>query len=209
LAGSLRTCPTWIGYLPNREFDSIAVFAISTGIGGGMVINGQMHLGIGGTGGELGHTMIGYNGPLYGCGNQGCLEAYASGPASAVTGMKAVAQGLTTRITDLCEHDLNRITPELNARAANAGGAVARDIYERAGYYIGIAAANICAAIGPRRIVIAGGIARAGELLLDPIRRCKKERLFVMPVEQVEVVPSQLGNNAGVTGVACWAANSR
>jgi glucokinase len=191
-----------------RGFDTIAVFAVGTGIGGGMVINGQLHLGIGGTGGELGHTMLDYNGPVCGCGNHGCLEAYASGPAIAAMGMKAVAQGLTTQITDLCEHDLNRITPELIARAANAGDGVARNIYEKAGFYIGIAAANMFAAIGPRRIVIAGGVSRVGELLLDPIRRCIKERVFVMPVEQVEVIPSQLGNNAGVIGVACWAANS-
>ena len=81
-----------------RGLDTIAVFAVGTGIGGGLVINGQLHLGIGGTGGELGHTMIDYNGPECGCGNQGCLEAYASGPAIAAMGMKAVSQGLTTQI---------------------------------------------------------------------------------------------------------------
>jgi len=190
-----------------RGLDTIAVFAVGTGIGGGLVINGQLHLGIGGTGGELGHTIIDYNGPACGCGNQGCLEAYASGPAIAAMGMKAVSQGLTTKISDSCGHDLNCITPELIARAALEGDAIAKTIYEKAGFYIGIAAANICAAIGPRRIVIAGGVAQAGELLLDPIRRCIRERVFVMPVDQVEVVQSQLGNHAGMIGVACWAAN--
>jgi glucokinase len=191
-----------------RGLDTIAVFAIGTGIGGGLVINGQLHLGIGGTGGELGHTMIDYNGPKCGCGNQGCLEAYASGPAIAAMGRKAVAQGLTTLIADLCEHDPNRITSELIARAARAGDGIAKNIFEKAGFYLGIAAANICAAIGPRRIIIGGGVSQAGELLLDPIRRCLREHVFIMPVDQVEVVPSQLGNNAGVIGVACWAANS-
>jgi glucokinase len=192
-----------------RGLDTIAVFAIGTGIGGGLVLNGQLHLGIGGTGGELGHTMIDYNGPTCGCGNRGCLEAFASGPAIAAMGMKAVAQGLTTQISDMCEHDLNRITPELIARAANAGDVIAKSIYEKAGFYIGIAAANICVSIGPRRIVITGGVAQAGDLLLDPIRRCVREHVFVMPVEQVKVVASQLGNNAGVIGVAHWAANTR
>jgi glucokinase len=189
-----------------RGVDTVAVFAIGTGIGGGLVINGQLHLGIGGTGGELGHTMIDFNGLRCGCGNDGCLEAYASGPAIAATGMKAVSQGLTTRIADLCEYDLNRITPELIAKAAQADDKIARDIYEKAGFYIGIAAANVCAAIGPRRIVIGGGVAQAGELLLDPIRRTIRARVHIMPVEQVEVVPSRLGDNAGVIGVACWAA---
>jgi glucokinase len=194
-------------YGAGRGFDTIAVFAVGTGIGGGLVINNQLHLGIGGTGGELGHTMIDYNGPVCGCGNRGCLEAYASGPAIAAMGMKAVSQGLTTRIGEMCEYDLNRITPELIARAARAGDATAKDIYERAGYYIGIAAANVCCSIGPRRIIIAGGVAQAGELLLEPIRRTVRERVRVMPVEQVEIVQSALGDLAGIVGVASWAAD--
>jgi glucokinase len=189
-----------------RGVDTVAVFAVGTGIGGGLVVNGQLHLGIGGTGGELGHTMIDFNGPRCGCGNDGCLEAYASGPAIAAMGMKAVSQGLTTKIADLCEYDLNHITPELIAQAAEVGDEIAKDIYEKAGFYIGIAAANVCASIGPRRIVIGGGVAQAGELLLDPIRRTIQERVFVMPIEEVEVVQSKLGDNAGVVGVACWAA---
>lgn len=188
-----------------RGVDTVAVFAIGTGIGGGLVINGQLHLGIGGTGGELGHTMIDFNGPRCGCGNDGCLEAYASGPAISAMGMKAVVQGLTTRIGEMCHYDLNRITPELIAQAAQAGDEIAQDIYEKAGFYIGIAAANVCASIGPRRIIIGGGVAQAGDLLLDPIRRALRERVHIMPVDQVEVVCSALGDNAGVIGVACWA----
>lgn len=191
-----------------RGVDTVAVFAIGTGIGGGLVVNGQLHLGIGGTGGELGHTTIDFNGPKCGCGNHGCLEAYASGPAIAAMGLKAVTQGLTTSIGELCGYDLNRITPELIATAAREGDEVAKDIYERAGFYLGVTAANICVALGPRRIIIAGGVSQAGELLLDPIRRALKAHTFVMPVEQVEVVQSQLGDNAGVIGVACWVAQA-
>ncbi len=189
-----------------RGVETVAVFAIGTGIGGGLVLNNQLHLGIGGTGGEIGHTTIDFNGPRCGCGNYGCLEAYASAPAIAAMGMKAVSQGLTTRIGELCEYDLNRITPKLIASAALQGDEIAKDIYERAGFYIGVAAANICVAVGPRRIIIAGGVSRAGDLLLEPIRRTLRQRVAVMPVEQVEVVPSELGDNAGVIGVACWVA---
>jgi glucokinase len=189
-----------------RGVDTVAVFAIGTGIGGGLVLNGQLHLGIGGTGGELGHMIIDFNGPRCGCGNHGCLEAYASGPAIAAMGMKAVAQGVRTLIADLCEYDLNRITAELIERAARADDEIAKDIYEKAGYYIGLAAANICVSIGPRRIIIGGGVAKAGDLLLEPIRRTVRERVHVIPVEQVEVVSSELGSNAGVIGVASWAA---
>ena len=80
-----------------RGVDTVAVFAIGTGIGGGLVINGQLHLGMGGTAGELGHMTIDFNGPKCGCGNYGCVEAYASGPAIAAMGMKAVSQGITTQ----------------------------------------------------------------------------------------------------------------
>ena len=191
-----------------RGVDTVAVFAIGTGVGGGLIINGELHLGIGGTGGELGHTTIDFNGPRCGCGNYGCLEAYASGPAIAATGMKAVAQGLTTRLGELCEYDLNRITPKLIANAALDGDEVAKDIYEQAGFALGIASADMCVALGPRRIIITGGVSQAGDLLLEPIRRTLRERVHVMPVDQVEVVQSQLGDNAGVIGVACWAAGN-
>jgi glucokinase len=190
-----------------RGVDTVAVLAIGTGIGGGLVVNGQLHLGIGGTGGELGHTVIDYNGPRCGCGNYGCLEAFASGPAIAAMGMKAVAQGLTTNLGELCEYDLNRITPELIARAAIAGDEIARDIYEKAGYYLGVAASSFCAAIGPRRIIVTGGVAQAGKLLLEPMERTMRERVHVMPVEQVEVLQGQLGDDAGVIGAALWAAS--
>lgn len=189
-----------------KGLDTVAVFAIGTGIGGGLVINGQLHLGIGGTGGELGHMVIDYNGPRCGCGNYGCLETYASGPAIAAMGMKAVAQGLTTQIGELCGYDLNRITPELIASAAEAGDEIACSIYEKAGFSLGVAASSICAAIGPRRIILAGGVAHAGKLLLDPMERTMRERVHVMPVEQVELIRAQLGGSAGVIGSACWAA---
>jgi glucokinase len=188
-------------------FDTVAVLAIGTGIGGGLVINRQLHLGIGGTGGELGHMVIDYNGPRCGCGNYGCLETYASGPAIAAMGMRAVAQGLTTKIGDLCCYDLNRITPELIAKAAGAGDEIARDIYEKAGFYLGVAASNLCAALGPRCIIVTGGVAKVGRLLLDPMERTMRERVHIMPVDQVEIRLGQLGDNAGVVGAAVWAAS--
>ncbi|MBI9049851.1 MAG: ROK family protein [Anaerolineaceae bacterium] len=189
-----------------KGFDTVAVLAIGTGIGGGLVINNELHLGFGGTAGELGHMSIDYNGPKCGCGNYGCLEAYASGPAIAAMGMKAVAQGLTTEIGTLCDYDLNKITPKLIAQAAEQGDEIAADIFEKAGFYLGIAAANLCVSVSPQRIIIGGGVANAGDLLLDPLKRVMRERVVVMPVGKVEVVTAQLGNNAGVIGAASWAA---
>jgi glucokinase len=189
-----------------RGVETMACFAIGTGVGGGLVINGRLHLGIGGTGGELGHQTIDMNGPACGCGNRGCLEAFASGPAIAAMGVKAVIQGLTTSIGEQAGYDLNKITPDLICEAARHGDAVANEIYARAGTYIGIAISNVLVCIGPRKVVLTGGVAAAGDLLLDPIRRTVKERVTVMPADQVEIVPAALGGNAGVIGVAHWAA---
>lgn len=188
-----------------RGVDTIACFAIGTGIGGGLVINGKLHLGIGGTGGELGHQIIDMNGLPCGCGSRGCLEAYASGPAITAMGLKAVTQGLTTRISEMADYDLNRITPQLIHQAALEGDTIARDIFERAGFYIGIAVASIIASVGPRRVVIGGGVAQAGDLLLDPIQRTVNERVFIVPKEQVEIVLAKLGVYAGLIGAALWA----
>ena len=188
-----------------RGADTMACFAIGTGVGGGLVINRQLHLGIGGTGGELGHQTIDANGPQCGCGNHGCLEVYASGPAITAMGVKAVIQGFTTLIGELVDYDLNRITPQVIAEAARQGDTIAQDIYTLAGTYIGIATANILVTVGPRKVVIAGGVSAAGDLLLDPIRHTIRQRVTIMPVETVEVVLASLNSNAGVLGVAYWA----
>lgn len=189
-----------------RGAETMACFAIGTGIGGGLVVNGKLHLGIGGTGGELGHQTIDFNGPVCGCGNHGCVEAFASGPAIAAMGAKAVMQGLTTSIGKLVDYDLNKITPEIIAEAARGGDEVAQRIYEEAGTYLGVAVGNVLVSVGPRKVVIGGGVAAAGDLLLDPIRRTVKERVTIMPAALVEIVPATLGANAGIIGVAIWAA---
>ena len=187
--------------------DTMACFAVGTGIGGGLVVNGQLHLGIGGTGGELGHQTIDYNGPVCGCGNRGCVEVYASGPAIASMGIKAVVQGRTTIIGELVNFDLNKISPDVIAQAASQGDKVAQTIIKDAGFYIGVAAANVCVCVGPRKIVIAGGVSHIGDPILEAIRATMRERVTIMPVEQVAVVQATLGDNAGVIGVALWAAD--
>lgn len=187
-----------------RGFD-MACYTLGTGIGGGLVLNGQLHLGINGSAGELGHVSVDLNGPICGCGSRGCIEAYASGPAIAALGMKAIVQGRNTTMADMCGGDLNKVTPELVAEAAKHGDDAAREIYEFAGNIIGAGIANVITATTPRRIVIGGGVAAAGELILDPIRRSMRSRVFLVDALQVEVVAAQLGNNAGLVGAAVWA----
>ena len=101
-----------------RGAQTIACLAIGTGIGGGVVINGEFHLGIGGTAGEFGHHVVEIDGLPCGCGGKGCLELYASGPAIAAMGVKEVMHGHTTRIGELVNHDLNRIDAGTIVQAA-------------------------------------------------------------------------------------------
>ena len=188
-----------------RDAETMVCLAIGTGIGGGIVINGQLHLGLGGTAGEVGHQIVDPHGPPCGCGSRGCMEAFASGPAITAMALKAITQGRTTSIAELVSYDLNKVTPEVVCQAAQAGDPIARDIYEHAGFYIGIGVANLIAILSPQMVVIGGGVAQAGALLFDPIRRTARERVHVTPIEQVQIVPAQLGTDGGLIGAAVWA----
>jgi glucokinase len=192
-------------YGAGQEVDNMVCLAIGTGIGGGVVVGGKLLLGLDGTAGELGHQIIDPYGPRCGCGNRGCLEAFASGPAIASMGLRAVKQGLTTRIGELCDYDLNAITPKLIYQAALEGDAVAQEIYEMAGFYIGIGVANLITILSPQMVVIGGGVAQAGELLLAPIREAARQRVHVTPFEKVQIVQAELSTDAGMIGAAVWA----
>jgi glucokinase len=188
-----------------RGVDCMLCFAIGTGIGGGVVINNQLVLNQGGTAGELGHIVIDVNGSPCGCGYHGCVETLASGPAIAVLGIKRVVQGQATAIGEMAGYDLNKITPHLIAKAAEAGDPIALQIWETVGEYMGVAIMNAALVVGPKKVVVTGGVAAAGDLLLKPIRRTLKERVNVMPTDQIEVVCGELGDEAGMIGMAVWA----
>jgi glucokinase len=188
-----------------RGADTVVCLAIGTGIGGGVVINGQFHLGLGGTAGEFGHHVVEPEGLPCGCGGKGCLELYASGPAIAAMGVKEVMHGHTTRIGELVAHDLNRIDAGVIVRAAQEGDPVAQGILQRAGMYLGIAVGNILGVISPQRVIFGGGVSRAGDLLLRPIVQTVNERVHVIPLRKVEFVLAELGINGGLVGAALWA----
>jgi glucokinase len=188
-----------------RGADTVACLAIGTGIGGGVVVNGQFHLGIGGTAGEFGHQVVEVDGLPCGCGGRGCLELYASGPAIAAMGVKEVMHGHTTRIGELVNHDLNRIHVGTIVQAAEEGDQIATAILERAGRYLGIAVGNILGVISPEKVIFGGGVSAAGELLLAPILQTLKERVHVIPLDKVAFVFAELGIDGGLIGAALWA----
>jgi len=188
-----------------RGARTVVGLTLGTGIGGGVVIEGRLHLGIDHTAGEVGHQIIDFNGQVCGCGSRGCLEAHASGPALAALGMKAVRQGRTTRLRDLVAGDLNRLTPEVIVQAAEEGDAVAREILEEVGFYLGIGVANLITLFSPEVVVLGGGMAGAGEWLFRPLRTTVQQRVRVTPLARVRIVTAALGDRAGVVGAARWA----
>jgi glucokinase len=188
-----------------RGADTLACLAIGTGIGGGVVVNGQFHLGIGGTAGEFGHHVVEVDGLPCGCGGKGCLELYASGPAIAAMGAKEVMHGHTTRIGELVNHDLNRIDAGVVVQAALEGDPIAQGILQRVGRYLGIAVGNILGVISPQRVIFGGGVSRAGDLLLKPIVQTLNERVHVIPLQKVQFVMAELGIDGGLVGAALWA----
>jgi glucokinase len=198
------TLGEWI-FGAGRGCETLVCLAIGTGIGGGVVVNGQFHLGIGGTAGEFGHHVVEVNGLPCGCGGKGCLELYASGPAIAAMGVKEVMHGHTTRIGELVDHDLNRIDAEVVVQAALEGDAIAKDILKRVGTYLGIAVGNILGVISPQKVIFGGGVSRAGDFLLQPIVQTVYERVHVIPIEKVEFVLAELGMQGGLIGAALWA----
>ena len=189
-----------------RGGSTVVGMTVGTGIGGGAVIDGRLHLGLDGTAGEVGHHTVDPNGLLCGCGNRGCLEAHASGPAIAAMGMRAIRQGRTTILRDLVSGDLNQVTPEVIVRAAEAGDPTAAEILDEAGTYLGLGVANLITLFSPDAVVIGGGVAEAGEWILVPIRRTVARRCRVTPIERVKIVTAGLAGEAGVIGAAIWAA---
>lgn len=188
-----------------RGAETVALLAIGTGIGGGVIVNGQFHLGIGGTAGEFGHHVVEPNGLPCGCGGKGCLELYASGPAIAAMGVKEVMHGHTTRIGELVNYDLNRIDAGIIVQAAREGDGIAKAILDTAGMYLGIAVGNILGVISPQKVIFGGGVSVAGDLLLKPIVQTVSEHVHVVPVKKVEFVLAELGINGGLIGAALWA----
>jgi glucokinase len=157
-----------------------------TGIGGGLVLGGKLHLGPEDRAGEFGHHTVVQDGPPCECGNRGCLELYA--------GARAIAAAAGT--TSFAEA----------ASKAGEGDERARVALEQAGTVIGVAIANVLIFLCPDRVVVGGGVAQAGAPLLEPLRRSVAERARVAPLERIGIVEAELGAHAGAIGAALWGA---
>jgi predicted NBD/HSP70 family sugar kinase len=168
-----------------RDCEHLVYLKVSNGIGAGLIVDGRLFRGAGGTAGEIGHTILDETGDICRCGNRGCLETYAAGPAIVELLRRSLGEDLTLET--------------VLARAAEGEAGCRRAIAD-AGRHVGTAAANLCNVLNPRRIVVGGSIGTAGDVLLEPMREAVARYAIHTAAADVEIVPSQLGDRAELLG---------
>jgi glucokinase len=171
---------------------------VSTGVGGGIIINGELYRGASGAAGELGHIIIEADGPACGCGAHGCLEALASGTAIAREARAVLASGYDGILATLCAG--GEVDAEVVAEAADAGDRAAAEIIARAAHYLGLGLATFVNLFNPEMIVIGGGAAKIGLPLLAPAEQTMRKVAFPLPASAVSIVRSPLEDDAVVRG---------
>lgn len=180
-----------------KGYDAVLYMTMSTGIGGGIVINGQIYHGANDSAGEVGHQILLPDGPLCGCGKRGCLEALCSGPAIARRAKEAIQKEPNTAILTLANGEIDAIKSEHVLEAACQGDKLALMLVDETAYYMGWGIANLVNILNPD-IVLLGTIAiAAGNLLLEPIRKTVSELAMARPAEAVKIMPAQLGESLG------------
>jgi len=165
---------------------TVACFVMGTGVGGGVVIDGKIHLGASGAAGEIAHQIIKFDGPICGCGAQGCAEP--------LTNSAAVAKLAGTK------------TAEEAYKNAVAGDEKALAAFKEVAYWIAITLTNIMVVLAPDTIVIGGGVAQSGDILLKEIRTAMHERAHLYPASDIDIVPATLGFYAGSIGAGLYGA---
>jgi glucokinase len=171
---------------------------VSTGIGGGLILDGRIYHGLSGGAGEVGHITVLPMGPRCNCGSRGCLEALASGTAIAREGQDLVDRGIPTAIGGLSD----RVSAKTVVEAMRKGDSHAAEIVQRAMRYLGIGMANLVNMFNPEMIVIGGGLSNLGEDLTGPVRRGIDLCAFAASARQVRVTLAQLGEDVGIAGAA-------
>lgn len=192
----------WFGAA--RGARNFIYITLSTGIGGGIVIDGQVYSGALGTAGEIGHMTIEADGPRCNCGNTGCWEMLASGTALAREVKKRLKEGAKTTILDYADGSLDKVTAEVVHCAAEQGDALARELIARTSYYVGVGLANLINIFNPELIIIGGGLSNMGAMLLEPAYKVAGERAYQVAFASVRFARAELGRNSGAIGVAAF-----
>ena len=191
-------------YGAGRGISELAYVTVSTGIGAGILVNGAYFIGGLGWAGGVGHIIIDENSQrrCEGCGNFGCLETFASKHAIIATAQELAEVNPGSQILTNVQGNPERITPKTVHEAAVAGDTAAIEVFRRAGHALGLGLVSLADIVAPNRIVVGGGIARAGEFLLGPAREVVRARAYPPRIRQVEIVQAELGDQSGVFGAA-------
>jgi glucokinase-like ROK family protein len=186
-----------------RDLNNFLYIDVGMGIGAGIFLEGKLYRGAGGSAGEFGHITVDENGPLCSCGNNGCLETVAS-CAAIIQGVKtAIEQGIDSRIRDLADGHLDRISIELIAQAAAENDSLAFRVLQKAAAYIAIGLADLVNLLNPRVMIFGGALFRAApQLLSEPLRRIIKQRSLEKSANELQLQVSSLGGEAGALGAS-------
>lgn len=190
----------WVGAAKGSRY--LVGITIGTGIGGGIVIDGKIYHGAADAAGEIGHMTIDSTGRRCKCGNYGCLEAYASGPAIAARAIEGVEAGADTKLPDYVGGDLSKITAQTVYEAAHDSDEFALEVVRDTAKFLGAGVANLLNIFNPDTFVIAGGVTLAGDKLFLPLRAEVKRRAFKPAWERCTILPAELPGTAGVYGAA-------
>ena len=172
-----------------------------TGVGGGLIVDGQVFRGANGTAGEIGHIIVQHGGALCGCGQRGCLEAYASRSAIARDLVMLAAIGQAPTVRAAAGTRLKAVKSGVIARALAANEPAVREVVERSAHYLGIGVANCVNLFSPDLVVLGGGlVGKLGDRYVAQVERAMQRHALEAPAAGVRVVPAQLGDEAGVRG---------
>jgi len=180
-----------------QGYNYVLYMTMGTGIGGGIIINGEIYHGANDSAGEVGHQILLPDGALCGCGQCGCLEALCSGPGIKRRAQEAVRKNPDTQILKLANGEIDKVKSEFVIQAAKNGDQLALELIDETAWYMGWGIANLVNIINPEIIVIGTIAIASGDLLLEPIRKYVAKLAMKRPAEIVKIVPAQLGDYVG------------
>ncbi len=189
---------SWMG--AGRDVESMILFTLGTGIGGGIILDGNIWRGAWGMAGEIGHITVEKNGPRCGCGNNGCLEALVAKMAIINSAKAIVAEGQSPILEALIKGDSEQITPKTVFNAAQVGCPASLHLFQKMGEYIGIVCASLLNVLCVEKFVLGGGMSEAYEFINKAVLKEIHQRAYRIPAERVLVEKAQLGNHAGLLG---------
>jgi glucokinase len=195
----------WAGAGKDPSIRHLVMLTLGTGVGSGVIVDGHVVHGANTMAGEAGHMIVIPHGRLCGCGQRGCIEAYASATNTARRAAEAIAQGEPSSLKKLFDQDKDSVTSKEVFDAAKAGDALARKIAEETMDLLGLTCVNLCRVLDPQMIVFAGGMILTGDYLFDGIRKAFARYTWNVDAPQPKIVPAALGNDAGFIGAAAVA----